>query len=79
MFGQGGAHKQDMFIKNMIDFQLGKTAKNILEEIKGEQKIVNSIREDVGYDIIYEAILPERQPVDYFMAIPKDTSIKSLV
>ena len=55
------------------------TTKGILEGIKSEKKIVNSIKEDVGYDIIYESYDKERWPVEYFMSVPLNTTFKSLV
>ena len=39
-----------------------------MDELKREEKIVNSIKRDVGYDIYTEQIVDTRIPVVWFMS-----------
>ena len=82
MFGKshapGNVASTEALIQNILKAQLTNTTKNLTDGIKNEKKIVNAIKEDVGYDIVFETVLPERRPVEYFMAIPQEISFKSL-
>ena len=81
MFGKpvpGNVNSTEAMIQNILRSQLTKTTRNLTDDIKNEKKVVDSIKEDVGYDIVMQQVVPERLPVEYFMAIPYGTTFKSL-
>ena len=57
-------------LKGIVNMRLKQTTDNLRDEIKKENKMVQAIKEDIGYDLIYEMMLPERRPInDFFMSI----------
>ena len=41
----------------------------MVKEVKQEEKAVQAIKCDVGYDILREELLPNRKPIDFCMSL----------
>ena len=63
-----GISAVDTLIKEVVAKKVIETTKRMLDDIRQEAKVVNSIRKDVGYDIFGEQIISSRVPVEWFMS-----------
>ena len=41
----------------------------MVREVVQEEKAVEAIKHDVGYDILREELLPSRKPIDFCMSL----------
>ena len=65
--------KMGTLFANAVENALVNTSKKMLDDIRKEVKLANSIKKDTGYDIFEEKIDCKRVPIPWFMSQPYST------